>query len=136
MIYFQSLKELEDEIKEIKTIEENSPTKETSSEITLVTKNDHIFKDCSIDKIEPDEQIKNADSAITKKTSSELKKGKLKWNKKRLNMCLTCNTNEESQIVPQCIWYQNKNYIYLKFNILEMDDDFSVKSSIQSLIFK
>lgn len=133
------MKELEDEIKEINAIEEEKKekltTEETTSEITPVTENDQIIESCITDEIESNKQIKNTDSAINKKASG-LKKRKMKLSKKRPSMCLTCNTNEQSQIVPQCIWYQNKNYIYLKFNILEMDNDFSVNSTVQSIIFK
>ena len=53
---------------------------------------------------------------------------------KRRNICLTCNTNIQS-IIPICTWHQDRNNIYLKLNILEIDD-FSVDSTLESIKFK
>lgn len=59
---------------------------------------------------------------------------KHKPKEKRLQTCLTCNTNIQS-IIPICTWHQDRNNIYLKLNILEIDD-FNLDYSMESINFK
>jgi len=68
------------------------------------------------------------------KDMSALNNSKQKHREKRRNICLTCNNNIQS-IVPICTWHQDKNNIYLKLNILEIDD-FSVDGTMESIKFK
>lgn len=105
--------------------------KETNTKITSVTpvtKKDH--EDCTI---EPIEKIVPVDLAEPK-TVLVQKKAKSKFVEKRQNLCLTCNNYVQS-CVPKCIWYQDKNYIYLKFDILETNT-FSLNCTFESIIFK
>lgn len=67
-------------------------------------------------------------------TSSILTNKKSKSIKKCHIRCLTCNSNTHS-IVPVCNWYQNKKYVYLKFDILEIDD-FKIECTMHSIILK
>jgi len=86
-----------------------------------------------IEPIEVIEEIKTVDSVMLNK-SSVLKQQKLKLNRKYKNVCLTCNTNKWS-IVPMCHWHQDKNYIYMKLNVLELDD-FEVIHTMESIKFR
>lgn len=86
----------------------------------------------STNKIE--EIIPLVDSVVLNKKPLELKTQKLNLYKKNRNYCVTCNTNVHS-IVPTCIWYQDKNYIYLKLSILEVED-FNINCTMENIIFK
>lgn len=68
------------------------------------------------------------------KDKSVQNNSKQQLREKRRNICLTCNTNIQS-IIPICTWHQDRNNIYLKLNILEIDD-FSVDSTLESIKFK
>lgn len=59
---------------------------------------------------------------------------KRKPKEKLRQICLTCNTNIQS-IIPICTWHQDRNNIYLKFNILEIDS-FNLDYSMESIYFK
>lgn len=87
-----------------------------------------------INYVESIENIKLVDSVVFQNRPPVSKKHKLKIFEKRQKNCLTCNTNVKS-IIPVCIWYQDTNYIYLKLNILEIDD-FTVESTMEKIIFK
>lgn len=66
-----------------------------------------------------------------------IKKSKIKKSKqnlKRQNLCFTCNTNDHS-IIPTCVWHQDKNNIYLKFGVLEIEK-FNVDCTKKSIMFK
>lgn len=65
--------------------------------------------------------------------TSVLKSEKIKLNKNRKRLCLTCNTNAQS-IVPMCVWYQNNDYIFIRLNILEIDD-FKINCTLESITF-
>lgn len=84
--------------------------------------------------IEQIDKVKLDDMIVLHKASSVPKKHKLKQIEKRQNLCLTCNSSVQS-IVPVCIWYQDKNNIHLKFNILEIDD-FNINSTMKNITFK
>lgn len=86
-----------------------------------------------INSLKPNEKMKSVDMVVLNKPSVP-KKHKFKRIEKRQNICLTCNTNVQS-IIPVCIWYQDKNNIYLKFNILEIDD-FNVNSTMKNVTFE
>lgn len=82
------------------------------------------------------ETIEVIDSAVFNECSqktSVLKNNKIKLNKNLKNLCLTCNTNTQS-IVPICIWHQNKDYIFIQLNILEMDD-FRIDCTMEGITF-
>lgn len=121
---------------------EDSIKVETIDETSLVTQVEEIkcIRDCTpinpIKEVLPVDitQKVNNNSENLKKTSSVLNNQRLKSRKKCQIRCLTCNTNALS-IVPVCNWYQNKNYIYLKFNILEMDD-FNIESTMHSITLR
>lgn len=97
---------------------------------TNASTNEFVGDNTSVNEIK---EVKCIDSLIEKKSLS-LKNRDLKLNIQYQNPCLTCNTNEKS-IIPTCIWYQDKNYIYLKLNILEIDK-FNIESSTESIMFK
>lgn len=83
------------------------------------------------------EAIKPIDSEVFNEClqkTSVLKKNKTKLNEKRKLLCLTCNTNAQS-IVPMCIWYQNIDYIFIRLNILEMDD-FEMNCTTEGIKFR
>lgn len=62
-------------------------------------------------------------------------KRKLKLNVKRKNFCLTCNVPTKSVIVPLCVWYQDSDSIYLKFDILETEEH-RVHCTTDNITFK
>lgn len=68
------------------------------------------------------------------KTVVSQKKNKSKLCVNPRSPCLTCNNNVES-IVPLCTWYQNKNYIFLRFDILEIND-FRINCTHENIIFE
>lgn len=68
------------------------------------------------------------------KDTSMINDCKQKPKEKLRQICLTCNTNIQS-ITPVCTWHQDKNNIYLKLNILEIDD-FNLDYSMESINFK
>lgn len=78
--------------------------------------------------------IKPFDLVVPKK-KFPLKIHNFKPNVRQQNPCLTCNVYEQSSIIASCIWYQDINYIYLKFNILEIDK-FSINCTKNSILFK
>lgn len=106
--------------------------KEINTEITSttpVTKKD-ILKDCAIKSIEKTTEttLNSAEPKIVlaqKKTKSKVK---------RKNLCLTCNNYAQS-CIPKCIWHQDKNYIYLKFSILEINN-FIINCTAESITFE
>lgn len=85
-------------------------------------------------KSEDIEHIKPFDSIVPKKKISS-KHHNFKPNVKQKNPCLTCNVYEPSSIIAMCIWYQDENYIYLKFNILDIDE-FNINCTKDSILFK
>lgn len=83
------------------------------------------------------ESIEVIDSAVFNESLQKtpvLKNDKIKRIENRKNLCLTCNTNAQS-IVPICIWHQNKDYIFIRLNILEMDD-FRINCTMESITFR
>ncbi|CAI6365293.1 unnamed protein product [Macrosiphum euphorbiae] len=92
------------------------------------------LKDCiTVEPIKTQEIIPIS-NAVMLKDKSVQDNSKQKLREKRRNICLTCNTNIQS-IIPICTWHQDRNNIYLKLNILEIDD-FSVDSTLESIKFK
>ncbi|XP_060864055.1 putative ATP-dependent RNA helicase TDRD12 isoform X2 [Metopolophium dirhodum] len=92
------------------------------------------LKDCiTVEPIKTQEIISINNAAMLKDMSVQ-NKYKQQLREKRRNICLTCNTNLQS-IIPICTWHQDRNNIYLKLNILEIDD-FSVDSTLESIKFK
>lgn len=73
-------------------------------------------------------------TTIKSPTCKKPKQKKLKHTGKRKNVCLICNTNVQS-IVPMCYWHQDKNYIYIILNILEVDD-FEINHTMNSITFR
>lgn len=126
------MKENPEQNKCIKESPSQGIIKETNTEITSLTQvtEKELLEDCTI---EPIKNTVSEDSAESKIVFAQ-KKTKSKLCVKRRDPCLTCNNYIQS-IIPLCIWYQNKNYIFLKFNILEIDD-FSLNCTAESIIFK
>ncbi|CAI6372649.1 unnamed protein product [Macrosiphum euphorbiae] len=92
------------------------------------------LKDCiTVEPIKTQEIIPIS-NAVMLKDKSVQNNSKQQLREKRRNICLTCNTNIQS-IIPICTWHQDRNNIYLKLNILEIDD-FSVDSTLESIKFK
>jgi len=107
----------------------------TTEEITSVTPTPDKECDKGSADIELAEEIKTIDSATLKIPPTVLKQRKSKnVDRKRKNVCLTCNTNVQS-IVPLCNWHQDKNHIYIKLNILEVDD-FNISHTMESITFR
>lgn len=105
----------------------------TITDITPITKNETV-KDCiTVEPIKTQEIIPNNNSAMLK-DMFEQNNYNQQFRKKRRNICLSCNTNIQSTI-PICTWHQDRNNIYLKLNILEIDN-FSVDSTLDSIKFK
>lgn len=78
--------------------------------------------------------IKPMDS-IVPKNKFPLKNHKVKPKVRQKIPCLTCNIYEPSSIIAMCVWYQDENNIYLKFNILGIDE-FSIDCTKNSILFK
>jgi len=107
----------------------------TTEEISSVTPTPDEECDKDYADIELAGEIKTIDSATLKTPSTVSKQRKSKnVTRKCKNVCLTCNTNVQS-IVPLCKWHQDKNHIYIKLNILEMDD-FNIRYTMESITFR
>lgn len=133
---FESLKENREQV--IEYIKESSNQdiiiKEINTEMTSttpVTQKD-ILEDCTIEPI--DKTTETSVHLAEPKTVSAQKKNKSKLNKKPRYLCLTCN-NSTQFCVPKCIWYQDTNYIFLKFSVLEINN-FSITCTADSIIFE
>ncbi|VVC30718.1 Hypothetical protein CINCED_3A002209 [Cinara cedri] len=116
----------ENDLKEEKEKEEEE---EESIKTKIETKNENAN---SYKFVETVEKIKPVDLALPEKPSNS-KITKLKPRKTNKVICLTCNTNLQS-ITPICIWYQVENNIYLKFNILKIDN-FRINYTDNCLLF-
>lgn len=105
----------------------------TITDITPITKNEAV-KDCiTVEPNKTQEIIPINNSTMLKDTFAQNNYNR-QFREKRRNICLSCNTNIQS-IIPICTWHQDRNNIYLKLNILEIDD-FSVDSTLDSIKFK
>ncbi|XP_025202131.1 putative ATP-dependent RNA helicase TDRD12 [Melanaphis sacchari] len=126
--YANILKHADQDIQDIK--KEDSLT---ITDITSSIENETLKENINIESVETNE-IKSIDNIIPIKDICLLNNCKQKNGEKRRKICLTCNTNLQS-IIPICTWHQDRNNIYLKLNILEIDD-FNVDSTMESIKFK
>ncbi|XP_060837177.1 putative ATP-dependent RNA helicase TDRD12 isoform X2 [Rhopalosiphum padi] len=111
--------------------------KEDSLTITDITplNESELLKDyTNVEPFKPNEIIPTGNITMIKDNVSMLNNCKQERREKRRKICLTCNTNIHS-IVPICTWHQDRNFIYLKLNILEIDD-FNLDSTMESIKFK
>lgn len=103
------------------------------TDITPVNESEPLKVSTNVETIETKE-ISPIDDTAMPNDMSELNNCKQKLREKRRNICLTCNTNIQS-IIPICTWHQDRNNIYLKLNILEIDD-FNIDGTMESIKFK
>lgn len=135
-MYEELMKMSTENAKDLK-IELSTTKTEVSEPVIAATENKHsncLIATTSSEKSQDAQCIVPVDSKILEKPHSSEKR-KLKLNLKRQNPCLSCNTPMKSIIVPVCVWYQDDNNIYLKFNILEIDE-LLVDCTIQNITFK
>lgn len=105
----------------------------TITDITPVSESVSLKDRVAVEPIKT-EEIRPINDAAMLKDMPVLNNCKKKLREKRRNICLTCNTNIQS-IIPMCTWHQDRNNIYLKLNILEIDN-FNVESTLESIKFK
>ncbi|XP_015363727.1 PREDICTED: putative ATP-dependent RNA helicase TDRD12 [Diuraphis noxia] len=103
------------------------------TDMTPVNENGPPKVCANIEPIKTKEISPNNDTAILN-DMYELNNCKQKLKEKRRNICLTCNTNIRS-IIPVCTWHEDRNNIYLKLHILEIDN-FNVDCTMEGIKFK
>jgi hypothetical protein len=106
----------------------------TITDITPLNESELLKDNTNVEPFKPNEIIPVGNITVIKDNVSILNNCKQERREKRRKICLTCNTNIHS-IVPICTWHQDRNFIYLKLNILEIDD-FNLDSTMESIKFK
>lgn len=105
----------------------------TLTDITPLIESEPLKENINIEPIKTN-KIRPVDNVKMIKDTSIKNDCKRKPKEKLRQICLTCNTNIQS-IIPICTWHQDRNNIYLKFNILEIDG-FNLDYSMESIYFK